>query len=136
MNTHTKEIFADYEHYLRKFRKKDYIQNMELFRAKWNEILAATVQAGNYEEVAKDFVEQLKNTYKRFGKVSKTRKIDLGLFLIYFVFPGILLTEKAGAKELCDILADSWNEEMGTCIEYLSYDEIVENFNDKTFGMF
>ena len=136
MEKHIKEIFADYEYMLKKFRKNDYIKNMELFEKKWGEILSNTVDAGNYDEISKETISQIQKIYSRFGKLSKTKKMDLGLYMIYFVFPGILRTNRDGAEEFCDTLLATWNELMDTDIEYLNYDDILEGFNTKMFGMF
>ena len=58
MEKHVKEIFADYEYLLKKFKKNDYIKNMELFRNKWNDILSQTVLNGSYENCCSEFVDQ------------------------------------------------------------------------------
>lgn len=136
MENSVKDIFSDYEYMLKKFRKNDYIKNMSLFRDKWGELIAETVDRDNYDDISEKFVSKVIEIYTRWGRLGKTRKMDLGLFMIYFIFPSILLTEKETAKELCDTLLDKWNEKLGTNVEYIPYDEIVSSFNDKMFGIF
>lgn len=136
MEKHIKEIFADYEYMLKKFRKNDYITNMGLFEKKWKDILCETIDRGDYEHISKECVDQVVNIYSRFGRLSKTKKMDLGLYMIYFIFPSILRTGKENAGELCDTLLATWNDKMDTDIEYITYDEIVDGFNTKMFGIF
>lgn len=136
MDKHAKEIFAGYEDLLRKFRKNDYISNMERFTNKWQDVFKETIASDNREEIATNFVNEIEAIYKRFGRVSKTRKIDLNLFMVYFVFPLMQNIEAEGAEEMCDILVDTWNDKFGTSIEYMTYDEILGSFKDKMFGMF
>lgn len=136
MDKHTKEIFADYEDKLRKFKKNEYIGNMEKFKERWEVVFKDTIASENKEEIATGFVNNVEEIYKRFGRVSKTRKIDLNLFMVYFVFPLLQLTEAEGAEEMCDILLDTWNDKFGTSIEYMSYDDILGSFKNKMFGMF
>lgn len=136
MNRHVKDIFSDCNYFLKKFDDESYKYNMELFRKKWNEIFVDTVLARNYEADSTSFVQQVKSIYARFGKISKSRKQELGLFMIYYVFPAILLTEQEDASKLCDALVAIWNAEMETNITYEGYNEISSSFNDKLLGMF
>lgn len=136
MEKHIKEIFADYEYMLKKFRKNDYIANMELFEKKWKDILCETIDKGDYEQTSNESVDQVISIYSRFGRLSKTKKMDLGLYMIYFIFPSILRTGKENASKLCDTLLATWNDKMDTDIEYITYDEIVDGFNTKMFGIF
>ena len=136
MNKHVKELFADYDHLLKNFKKKQYISNMEWFMDKWNDVLTDTIVRESYKEDCEEFVTQVESIYSRFGKLGKLKKIDLGLFMVYFIFPAILLTKQDKAAELADCLVETWNNKMGTEIEYLNYDDIVNNFNDKMFGIF
>jgi len=136
MDKQVKEIFKDYEYMLKKFRRKDYIENMKAFRTKWDGLISSTIEAGNFEAVSENFVQNVISIYTKWGRISKIRKMDLGLFMVYFVFPAILLSEKSGAEELCNTLLATWNEKMNSNIEYMKYDDIVAGFNDKMFGMF
>lgn len=136
MDKNVKQMFSDCNYFLKKFNDEDYKYNMKLFREKWNKTFVETIVLRNYEADSLSFVSQVKTLYTRFGKVNKSRKQDLSLFMIYFVFPAILLTDEAEAKELCDVLLMTWNKEMGTDISYTNYDDILANFNDRMFGMF
>lgn len=136
MDKHVKEIFADYDYLLKNFKKKQYIKNMQLFRDKWDSILSDTVMQNDHQTVCEEFVKQVISIYSRFGKLGKLKKIDLGLFMVYFIFPSILLTQKEGAVDMADCLLNTWNSMMETNIEYMQYEEIVNNFNDKMFGIF
>lgn len=136
MDKHTKEIFANYEDKLRKFKKNEYIKNMEEFTQRWGQVFSDTIVSDNREEIAANFVDNVETLYKRFGKVSRSRKIDLNLFMVYFVFPLIQTREAEGATDMCDILLDAWNDKFGTAIDYMKYEDILGSFKDKMFGMF
>lgn len=135
MQKHGKQIFSDCDYFLKRFNEDDYKYNMNLFRKKWNDTLIQTIAAHSYEDASLEFVQQVKKVYTRFGRISKARKRDLGLFMIYFLFPAILLTECEGAKIFCDVLLDTWNRELDTSIVYMDYEEIAAGFNDKLLGM-
>lgn len=135
MNRHVKEIFSDCSYFLKRFDDENYKYNMELFRKKWNGTFVDTILANNYDADSASFVSQVKVLYTRFGKLKQSRRQELGLFMIYYVFPAIILTECENAGSLCDVLLASWNKEMETDITYMNYEEILATFNDKLLGM-
>ena len=75
------------------------------------------------------------------NRLGKLKKQDLSLFMIYFIFPAMLLTGKDNncderAKEACDRLLTAWNDTLGVNINYVDYNNILAGFNDKMFGIF
>ena len=62
---------------------------------------------------------------------------DINLFMIYYVFPAILLTGDEEADRLCTGMKEAWNARFSdTNISYTTYDKLYDSFNEKIFGMF
>ena len=130
----TIKMFNDYEVLLTGFNRNKYIKNMEVFKEKYRDDLS-TLTDGD-EGMYRSFAEAVYKRYSFLGKVGKMKKKDLNLFMIYYVFPAMLLNgEKEKATGACDLLLKTWNDVFGTDISYLDYATIVEGFNDKLFGV-
>ena len=66
------------------------------------------------------------------GKV----QVDLNFFMIYYVFPAILLTENEHAVLLADEICSAWgNHFKDSKIKYTEYDKLYVSFHDKIFGI-
>jgi len=132
------KIFDDYEVLLKKFRKTDYIKNMEVYRNKYDEEITLLAGADS-DEFYEEFVNKVYEKNKFFGKVSKMKRQDLGLCMIYFVFPAMLLKGKeinnGGVGEACEKLLNAWNKRFETDISYVDYDTLLAGFNEKLFGV-
>ncbi len=87
------------------------------------------------DEIAMCMVGAVNEKYRKWGRVSAKRRTDLGFYLIYYVFPAILLTEHPDAKLLADHIRDIWNREMKEKISYADYETIRESFQDKLLGL-
>ena len=62
---------------------------------------------------------------------------DLNFFMIYYVFPAILLTEHDDAKLIADYLCSRWGEKFkNSKIQYTDYDSLYVSFREKIFGIF
>ena len=62
---------------------------------------------------------------------------DLNFFMIYYVFPAILLTEHDDAKLIADHLCSRWGEKFkNSKIQYTDYDSLYVSFREKIFGIF
>ena len=130
----TIKMFNDYEVLLTGFNRNKYIKNMEVFKEKYKDDLSALTDGD--EGMYRSFAEAVYKRYSFLGKVGKMKKKDLNLFMIYYVFPAMLLNgEKEKATGACDLLLKTWNDVFGTDISYLDYATIVEGFNDKLFGV-
>lgn len=139
------DIFANHNAMMGgRLKKPQYKQNMYNFRVEYGEdfqdIVDSVLTVENKEEFAaqigKEFAEIVFNLYAKNGKVRGTKKADLSLFMIYYVFPAILLTNAESATIVCDALRDAWNLQFKEKIGYTDYDTIYEGFKDKMFGMF
>lgn len=133
------KLFDDYEILLTGFNRSKYIKNMQVFKEKYKDTLTELYRQSNEEY--RSFAEAVYKRYSFMGKVGKMKKKDLNLFMIYYIFPAMLLTgednaEKETAHASCDRLLETWNSVFATDISYLEYSTILEGFNDKLFGVF
>lgn len=129
----------------RKAKKKTYEERMTAFRAEHghyiDEILMAVAEADDKQAKALEcgslIAESVFDHFAWHGKISTAKRSDLTLFMIYYVFPGILMTENENAKTACDGLLVRWSEKF-KCpnMGYTTYDELLGGFSDKIFGLF
>lgn len=138
-------IFENRTAMMRKLKKKSYEINMQSFRDEhghfFDEMLkkvnASEDKAAASLEVGKEFADKIFDAYNTKGKIRGAIQADLNLFMIYYVFPAVLLTEDESAKELCDGLKTAWNNRFDdTNISYTDYATLYNSFRDKIFGMF
>lgn len=128
-----------------KARKKTYEERMNGFRADnqkyLTEMLDTVAQSDDKEakaqEISKEFCEDVFNAFAKRGKIRGSRSQDLSMFMIYYVFPALQLTQDENAVMLCDKLLETWrvqfdNPNMG----YGKYEDLLSGFKEKIFGMF
>ena len=133
------KLFDDYEILLTGFNRAKYIKNMQVFKEKYKDALTELYRQS--KEEYRSFCEAVYKRYSFMGKVGKMKKKDLNLFMIYYIFPAMLLKGEDNAeKEMAhtggDSLLETWNSVFDTDISYLEYPVILEGFNDKLFGVF
>lgn len=128
----------------RRGKKNLYEQRMEEFRKVYghyfdemNEYVnAAEDKEAAAVEVAKAFTDSAFNNFAKRGKVRGRASSDSVLFMIYYVFPAIQLTEGENAKLICDKLRDDFSVRFGNPqMGYTTYKEIYDGFRDKIFGI-
>ncbi len=145
MPEHSEQVFKDLEQMLRKLKKPTYEANMEKFRAEQGEFIDQMVQYVKNSEDTDDAIKKISNAFaddvfKAFsvkGRIGGRMQADMNFFMIYYVFPAILLTKADCAQGLCDGLRDAWNSRFrNTRINYTSYDRLYETFRNKIFGIF
>ena len=143
------EIFDDYKSKIGRLKKSQYEENMKHFRKKYGHYFDAMLEevdrAGDKEAVARAIGEQLAeavfetmSTNSRFfgRKIKGTVQTDLNIFMIYYVFPAILLTDHMQAVCLCDNIRDSWKANFkGSDIQYADYRTMYDNFQEKLLGI-
>ena len=105
-------MFDNMEAMMDRIKKKVYAERMERFREKNLEILAQMTdfveQAEEQErdkaaaQVAKALADAVEARFAKRGKISGRTQMDINLFMIYFVFPAILLTQSEYAGLLAD----------------------------------
>ena len=114
MLDHVEKIFADMKPMMKKLKKASYKVNMEAFIENhghyFREMTEYTENASDKETAAKelavDFTDKVYDAYvsPKKGKIDSAIQTDLNFFMIYYVFPAILLTEHDDAKLIADHL--------------------------------
>ncbi|MCR4740691.1 MAG: hypothetical protein K5886_10600 [Lachnospiraceae bacterium] len=145
MLDHVEVIFNDLEFMLRKLKKASYEANMNRFRAEQGHFIdemisfvkASDDPAEAAGEVGRSFAEGIFNAFEKKGKINGRRQADLNFFMIYYVFPAVLLTDEECADSLCTGIKDAWNKRFkDTNISYTTYDKLYNSFRTKIFGIF
>ncbi|MDE5938622.1 MAG: hypothetical protein K2H37_06040 [Lachnospiraceae bacterium] len=139
-------MFDNMEAMMYRLKKKAYKERMGEFREKNEEILSEMTEYVEQAEdrdaaaaqVAKALADAVEKRFAKRGKISGRSQMDINLFMIYFVFPAILLTQSEYAGKLADAVRDEWrgrfrnSEQLG----YTTYEEISGTFQEKFLGLF
>ena len=139
-------MFDDMEAMLYRIKKKVYKERMAIFCEKnadtLREMTGFVEQAENKEEAAAQmataFGDMVQDRFGKRGKISGRSQMDINLFMIYFVFPAILLTQSEYAGLLADAVRDEWRGRFrdSAQINYTTYEEIYSTFQEKFLGLF
>lgn len=138
-------IFDNMTGMMKKLKKVSYRKNMEIFQEKnghfFQEMIQYTEQSTNKDaaadEIAERFTGAVWDRFSKNGKIRSTTQVDLNLFVIYYVFPSILLTGSDDATLIADHIRDAWAAKFkDSNIQYADYDKIYGSFREKIFGMF
>ena len=145
MLDHVEVIFTDLEEMLRKLKKPSYEANMEKFRREHGHYIdemteymkSSDDRNMRAETVGNTFADKVNYAFSKNGKIGGRKQADLNFFMIYYVFPAILLTNEDGAGMLCDAIRAAWNKKFkNTNINYTDYDTLYSSFRNKIFGIF
>ena len=136
-------VFEDMAPMLKGLKKKTYEANMKAFREKNNEFFFSMMdqlKIGNKEAIAQhlsnSFIAAVKQIFEKRGKIKGNQQMDLNFFMIYYVFPAILMTQSDDAKLMADTLCETWgNSFKDSKIGYTEYDKLYESFKEKIFGI-
>lgn len=120
-----------YEEYMRQFQRN----HGHLLREMTDYVEMAEDKERAADEVADAFLDATEKQFQKRGRISGRVKADLGFFMIYYVFPAILLTGQTEARRTADHLRDTWNRRMKEKLTYADYDTIHASFQDKLFGI-
>ncbi len=138
-------IFTDLELMLRKLKKPSYEANMNRFRNEQGHFIDDMIRYVNNSEkpeetvceVGRMFADRVYSAFSVNGKMKGRKQADLNFFMIYYVFPAILLTNDDCAENLCDGIRDAWNSRFpATNINYTTYEKLYGAFRNKIFGIF
>ncbi|MGN1171290.1 MAG: hypothetical protein ACI4SZ_06510 [Lachnospiraceae bacterium] len=140
----TEKLFCDMPDMMKKLKKAAYEKNMKQFRKDnadfFEELLQYMEQSSDKEaaahEIAKVFVQRVRESFSVKGKIGSRTGADLDFFMIYYVFPAILLTESPFAEQTAQAIRGEWNREFCKNISYTTYDKLYQSFRDKIFGIF
>ena len=92
---------------------------------------AAEIARVAAERAAKKFASP------RHGKIGRALQMDMNFFMIYYVFPAILMTGHEDAVLIADRLRDEWGSRFkDSKIQYTDYDTLYGAFREKIFGIF
>lgn len=139
------EIFSDMKDMLKKVKKNNYETRMDDFRGKYghyfDEMVTYTENQEDKEaaaaQIAETFVAAAKEVATVKGKITGRRQVDMNFFMIYYVFPAILLTEHPQAKIVADGICNLWGETFkDSKIGYTSFEQLNGAFRNKIFGIF
>lgn len=147
MLDHVEIVFENMKPMMKKLKKASYKQNMEAFVEDYGhyfrEMTDLTEKAQNKnekaKEIAKVFAESVERKFasSKNGRISGPLQLDLNFFMIYYVFPAILMTGHEDAVLIADRLRDEWgNRFKDSKIQYTDYDTLYGAFREKIFGIF
>lgn len=140
------ELFENMDAMMYRVKKQDYEKRMGIFRERHGELLQemtfsveeAEDREAEAKRLAEAFADVTKEKFSKRGRISPRRQVDINFFMIYYVFPAILLTESECAVMLADAVRDEWRvrfRESGQ-LNYADYNEIYNAFSDKIMGLF
>lgn len=139
-------MFDDMEAMIRHIKKKVYMERMEVFRAKnadtLREITAFVENAQEKQaaaaQVASLLGDVVENRFAKRGKINGRNQMNINLYMIYFIFPSILMTKSECAEMIADAVRDEWRGRFkdSAQIDYTTYEDLCGSFQEKIFGMF
>lgn len=141
----TAQLFGDMGTMIRCPRKALYEQKMNFFLTEnqWflEEVCEYMEQSEDKEKAAKEvavnFTGQVFSAFSKKNKIKSYVQADLNMYMVYYVFPAILKTDRSYAEPLVQEICSEW----GRCfkdskIRYASYEEIYNSINEKILGIF
>lgn len=144
------EIFDESQIKMGKLKKHIYEERMAEFRTKHghyiDEMLDYIKKAADKKATAEELADILtqavfesrsKKSFFGGRKIEGNVQAELNIFMIYYVFPAILLTEDEDAVLLCDSIKATWGSKFkNSKIDYADYQTMYDNFNEKLMGIF
>lgn len=139
------EIFFGMKEMLKKIKKNNYETRMNDFREKYGhyftEMVTWTESREDKEtaaaEVAESFVSSVKEMAEEKGRIGGRKQVDMNFFMIYYVFPAILLTEHEDAVTVADAICKCWGDTFkDSKIGYTTFEKLNESFRTKILGIF
>lgn len=138
------KLFDNMSDMMKKLKKASYEKRMEEFRKEngsfFQEIIDYMEENDDKEAAAQkigdEFVERVKTAFEVRGKIRSRTGADLDFFMIYYVFPALLLTDSAYADHAAQAIRTSWNREFKKNISYTTYDKLYQSFREKILGIF
>ena len=138
-------IFDDMVAMLKKIKKKTYEPRMKDFRERYGHYFTEMTKyldsMEDKEQAAQDvadaFVAAVKSHAEVKGKIGGRKQADMNFFMIYYVFPAILLTEHVNADDIAKAICKKWGKTFkDSNIGYTTYEKLNESFRNKIFGIF
>ena len=130
---------------MKKLKKASYESHMKSFRERnghfFQEMIQYVEQKEDKEAAAKEvadvFTDAVKETFSVRGKIKSRTQVDMNFFMIYYVFPAVLLEESEASDLIAGSIRDAWGVKFkDSNIQYADYDKIYGAFREKIFGIF
>lgn len=134
MGFDVEKIFEDAAYLSKVHTKKDYEKQMDMFKERRYDLLADLINADDVAAASKQLCLDVNDKFKKFGKVRGSDLMNLNYFLIYYVFPSILMNEEKG-QDICEALKDAWNSQFKANINFTDYETLMAGFQTKIFGI-
>lgn len=145
MLDHMEQMFSTMPEMLKRLKKDTYERNMKEFRNRHGHYFLEIVQyveespdqQAAARELGEHFASTIWNTYQKRGKMAGRTQADLDFFMIYYVFPALLMTEHECAHVAADELCAAWRRQFkGSNISYTTYEDLLGGFRNKILGIF
>ena len=145
MLDHVENIFNNMPEMLKRLKKASYAERMEKFRDEhghfFREMTDAVELAEDRDakaaEIAGVVVEAARERFTVRGRISGRTQTDMNFFMIYFVFPAILMTRSTCADQVAKAIRDQWSRTFkNSDIGYTDYESLLGSFTEKIFGIF
>ncbi|MCD8021170.1 MAG: hypothetical protein LUF92_16830 [Clostridiales bacterium] len=150
MFDHIETIFENRKQLMKRLKPESYQTNMKQFRNRYanyfDEMVKFVEKAGDEEqkkeaafEIGHILAYSVKKEFatRRTGKIKPNLQMDLNFFMIYYVFPAILLTEhpdvETVVRGICTVWGDFFEDSK---IGYTDYESIYGGFRKKILGLF
>lgn len=138
-------MFDNMEAMLKKIKKKTYEPRMKEFRKEHGHYFTEMTdyteskedKAEAAGEIADVFISDVRNHFQKKEKIGGRTQADMNFFMIYFVFPALLLTKHENAKTIADAICKKWGKTFkDSNIGYTTYEKLNGSFRNKIFGIF
>lgn len=146
MQGYAGELFDNMDAMMKRLKKPLYEERMAAFREKHRQILQEMVESvekavdreSEAAGIARMMADAVEEKFSKNGKISARKQVDINFFMIYYVFPAILLVQGECAIMLADAIRDEWRRRFKESrqINYADYDTIFKSFREKIFGLF
>lgn len=129
---------------MKKLKKASYEKNMNAFRESYGHFFEEMIQyveknqdrEAAAKEIAVVFTDAVEKRFSVKGKIRPRTQADLNFFMIYYVFPAVLLTESETNDLIAGSIRDEWAAKFkDSNIRYTDYDKIYSGFREKIFGI-
>ena len=145
MPEHMETVFDQMPELMKSLKKPKYEANMDRFwtnhRPMFDDMVACVGDTEDQEKVAQRvaerFVDSVIEKYSVRGKLRGRIEADLTFFMIYYVFPAILMTGHFSARDTADTIRDEWSSRIAKRqINYTDYESLQKTFREKIWGIF
>lgn len=145
MLDHVENIFNNMPEMLKRLKKTTYAERMEQFRNEHGHFFREMTEAvelaedkdAKAAEIAGVVAEAARERFAVRGKIKARTQADMNFFMIYYVFPAILMTRNTYADQTAQAVRDRWSATFkNSDIGYTDYESLLGSFSEKIFGIF